>query len=84
LFFLILVGAFAVWLVWPRRPSPKPAPEAMSLAEARSVLGLGADADAAQIRAAYTRLMRDAHPDFGGASEAAARLNAARDRLRAG
>ena len=53
----------------------------MSLSEARSVLGVGEDATPAEIRAAYTRLMRMAHPDKGGTAGLAAQLNAARDRL---
>lgn len=60
-----------------------PAPQAagMSLAEARSILGVEPDATPEQIRAAYTRLMQRAHPDKGGTAGLAAQLNAARDRL---
>ena len=50
-------------------------------AEARSILGVGAEASDEEIRAAYSRLMRMAHPDTGGTSGLAAQLNAARDRL---
>ena len=53
----------------------------MSLAEARSVLGVEEGASPAQIKAAYARLMRLAHPDRGGTTGLAAQLNAARDRL---
>lgn len=68
---------------WPRRRSaPAPQSEAMSLDEARSVLGVGPAATPADIREAYARLMRRAHPDHGGTSGLAAQLNAARDRLR--
>jgi DnaJ-domain-containing protein 1 len=82
--YLFLAGAVLAYLTWPRRPAtPKPA-QGMSLEEARAILDVSAAAGAAEIRTAYTRLMRDAHPDLGGASEQAARLNAARDRLRAG
>jgi curved DNA-binding protein CbpA len=56
----------------------------MSLQEARSVLGLEEGATPAQIKAAYTRLMRMAHPDKGGTAGLAAQLNAARDRLLGG
>ena len=56
-------------------------PGAMSADEARSILGVGANATADEIQAAYTRLMRMAHPDKGGTSGLAAQLNAARDRL---
>jgi curved DNA-binding protein CbpA len=53
----------------------------MSLERARAILGVGPAASAAEIRAAYRRLMRRAHPDLGGANHLAAELNAARDRL---
>jgi hypothetical protein len=49
--------------------------------EARALLGVSAAAGVAEIRAAYARLMRVAHPDRGGTSGLAAQLNAARDRL---
>lgn len=64
-----------------RAAAPAPAREPMSAEEARSILGVGPDATEAQIQAAYTRLMRLAHPDKGGTSGLAAQLNAARDRL---
>jgi curved DNA-binding protein CbpA len=53
----------------------------MSLAEARSILGVGPTATRAEIKAAYARLMQVAHPDKGGTDGLAAQLNAARDRL---
>ena len=53
----------------------------ISDSEARSILGVGPEATEAEIRAAYGRLMRMAHPDKGGTSGLAAQLNAARDRL---
>ena len=53
----------------------------ISDSEARSILGVGPEATDAEIRAAYGRLMRMAHPDKGGTSGLAAQLNAARDRL---
>ncbi|NEX91341.1 hypothetical protein G3573_01015 [Caulobacter sp. 17J65-9] len=53
----------------------------MSLAEARAVLGVDAEAGPEQIQAAYLRLMRAVHPDRGGTSGLASQLNAARDRL---
>ncbi|HEY0437721.1 MAG TPA: molecular chaperone DnaJ [Phenylobacterium sp.] len=66
----------------PRKPPPAtPRSDRMSLKEARSVLGVEADATAEDIRAAHKRLMRMAHPDKGGTSGLAAQLNAARDRL---
>ncbi len=64
----------------PARPAEARAGR-MSLKEARSILGVGPDATAAEIRAAHKRLMRMAHPDQGGTTGLAAQLNAARDRL---
>ena len=53
----------------------------MSETEARSILGVGANATVEDVQAAYSRLMRLAHPDKGGTDGLAAQLNAARDRL---
>ncbi len=53
----------------------------MSVAEARRILGVEEGASRQEIQAAYTRLMRLAHPDKGGTAGLAAQLNAARDRL---
>ncbi|MGA0606886.1 J domain-containing protein [Phenylobacterium sp. VNQ135] len=53
----------------------------MSVAEARRILGVEEGASREEIQAAYTRLMRLAHPDKGGTAGLAAQLNAARDRL---
>ena len=53
----------------------------MSANEARAILGVETGATPAEIRTAYTRLMKRAHPDQGGTAGLAAQLNAARDRL---
>jgi len=59
-----------------------PAANSMSLAEAREILGVDADADAAAIRAAHRRLMKKLHPDTGEGSAALARqVQEARDLL---
>ena len=54
---------------------------AMDRAEAYQILGLQPDASPEQIRAAYRRLIQRVHPDHGGTSYLAARLNWARDLL---
>ena len=54
---------------------------AMSLDDARAMLGVDAQAGEAEIQAAYLRLMRRVHPDNGGASGLAVQLNRSRDRL---
>lgn len=77
-----LIGA-GLWLtvasrqraVAPRRT------EALSDSDARSILGVPADATPEVVNAAWRRLMGRAHPDQGGTEGLAARLNAARDRL---
>jgi hypothetical protein len=58
-----------------------PAVSGPTLTEARSILGVGPDATADEIRSAHGRLIRLAHPDKGGTAGLAAQLNAARDRL---
>jgi len=66
------------------RGPPAPVAQEMSLAQARSFLGVGPQADAAEIAQAYARLMQRVHPDKGGAAGLAAQLNAARARLKRG
>jgi hypothetical protein len=63
------------------RTARAPSSSKMSADEARRILGVGPEATKAEIQAAYTRLMRMAHPDAGGTAGLAAQLNAARDRL---
>ena len=71
-----------LWLTLSSRQRPiPPRTEAMTPAEARSLLGVSADATPQQINVAWKRLMARAHPDQGGTEGLAARLNAARDRL---
>lgn len=53
----------------------------MSEEEALAVLGLQRGATADEVRAAHKRLMVKLHPDQGGSSWLAAKLNAARERL---
>jgi hypothetical protein len=76
-----LAGA-GLWLtVASRQRVVAPHGEAMSAAEARSLLGVTAAATPQEINAAWKRLMGRAHPDQGGTEGLASRLNAARDRL---
>jgi hypothetical protein len=49
--------------------------------EAYAVLGLRRGASAEEIKAAHRELMKGVHPDHGGSSYLAAKINEARDRL---
>ena len=53
----------------------------MPRTEALAVLGLQDPVSDADVRAAWIRLMRVAHPDSGGSDWLAARVNQARDTL---
>ncbi|TAN56310.1 MAG: hypothetical protein EPN20_18965 [Magnetospirillum sp.] len=64
------------------RQARPPGPDAaMTRQQAYEVLGLSPDATPDEIREAHRRLMRANHPDSGGSTWIAARLNQARDLL---
>ena len=79
--------AVTAWVLWPaieramRPQRPEQTRDAPEDFAARALLGVGPDASAAEIRAAYRTKMAQAHPDRGGSHNEAARLTAARDRL---
>lgn len=76
-----LVGA-GLWLsIASRQRALPPRAEALTDADARSILGVSREATAVEINAAWKRQMARAHPDQGGTEGLASRLNAARDRL---
>lgn len=84
----VLLGplAFSWWqegkLPSPGRPGAAPPRGGrMPRSEALAVLGLQDPVSDADVRAAWVRLMRVAHPDSGGSDWLAARVNQARDTL---
>lgn len=72
---LIAVIAYRWWNGGTKRAAP------MTPADARALLGLGAEAGLADIREAHRRLIARVHPDTGGSTGLANRVNAARDAL---
>jgi hypothetical protein len=64
-----------------RAGGAQPRGSRMSRAEALSVLGLFEGATPDEIRAAHRRLIKQAHPDKGGSSYLAAKINEAKDVL---
>lgn len=61
--------------------SAAPSRTGMSVDEARAILGVGPDADEAEIRQAHRSMMKRVHPDQGGSDALAAKVQQARDVL---
>ena len=79
---VLAVGvAFWALVLLGRRADGNRRQGAMPVEQARSLLGVGPEATAAEVNAAWRRLMARAHPDQGGTEGLAAQLNAARDAL---
>ena len=86
----VVLALMGLWLITTARLSaptpaagapPPPRASEMDLEQARSILGVDAEATPKEIKAAHRRLIRMAHPDKGGTTGLASQLNAARDRL---
>jgi DnaJ-domain-containing protein 1 len=86
------LGLFALGLAafWRREAErePRSAPDmppppgaGMGMREAYAVLGLAPGASREDIKQAHRQLMKHAHPDRGGSTHRAARLNEAKDLL---
>ena len=84
----LLTGTMPPWMRFPQsggntgsREAPPSRRGAMSRSEALKVLGLEEGATEADIRAAHRRLILQIHPDKGGTSYLAAKINEAKDVL---
>lgn len=78
---LPLLAAIAVGLWLYLRPKKKKRAPPLSVVEAERVLDVSPRASRAEILDAHRRLIRRVHPDAGGSSDLAHRVNAARDIL---
>lgn len=81
----LLLGVAGFWYAGRKKPSrfsriQRPT-KMMQIDEAYRVLDIPSDADAETIRSAHRRLVSRVHPDLGGSSDLAARVNMARDIL---
>jgi hypothetical protein len=71
-----LAVLYAFWWWSQRRRTP-----ALTVREARDLLGVAPSAGEPEIRDAHRRLIARVHPDAGGSAALAGRVNAARDLL---
>jgi hypothetical protein len=74
----ILMAGAILWAAYRRGNSPR---RTMPVEDARALLGVGPDATVGEIRDAHRRLIAKVHPDAGGSTELAYRVNLARDTL---
>lgn len=74
----VLMAGALLWAAHRRRQIAR---MAMDPADARALLGVAENATLAEIRDAHRRLIARVHPDTGGSTELANRVNAARDTL---
>ena len=75
----VLMAGALLWAAHRRASLSKPRP--MPVEDARRLLGVDEAASLHEIRAAHRRLIARVHPDLGGSSELAERVNVARDTL---
>jgi hypothetical protein len=77
-FLLFAAAIAAIWWVLKSDRAPRPS---MSAQEAARILGIAEDSGIETIVDAHRKLIAKVHPDTGGTSELAARVNEARDLL---
>ncbi len=77
--FLLFVAVIGI-IIWIAKGALQPS-GSISPNAAAKLLGIAPDADADAILEAHKRLIAKVHPDAGGSSDLAARVNQARDVL---
>ncbi len=76
-----IVALIWVFFRWLLRASPPVAGGKMTVAEAYEILGLGPGATVEEVKQAHSRLILKLHPDSGGSTYLAIKLNQAKDLL---